>query len=1135
MQRAYTIMEHIKNKLRAFVIRYHTNEMIRGGIFTLAGLITAFLILVTAEYFGYFPSLIRLILGFAYMLFALIILYKNVFLALFKIYGISRPMSHDRAARYIGAYLPEVSDKLTNLLELSGQDKRTGRYAAFLEKAIDQKANELKPFDFPKVIDFSVNRRHLRYLLPPALVFLALIFAAPDIITDPATRIVHYNTAYERPQPFYIELENKSLEAIQGDNITLKAVTKGESTPNTLYLRSQTQQYRFLNSGTNTFELTLTNVRDNLRFIITDGVVKSREYQLVVRSKPEITGYTIRMDFPEYMNRETEYAENTGDLDVPRGTAVTWDLTPLNTTEIQMFLREGEEQKVHKMKDTFRVQKRAMNDFSYTLVSRNEYVTSSDSLTFSVSVVPDMYPEIELTLADDSSDVTRAFFSGIINDDYGFTSLNFAWKKPEDQEFKTIPLSLDKGLKRQMFHFSLRTDTLLSAGEKIDIFFEVSDNDMILGPKTSTTPVITLEEPSRDEVEEKIRQQRESLQETATQATSQAQEVNQEFEELRKRLLEKRRLDWQDREAIRQTLEKAQELQSRIQEMKEAMEEMAKEEERIREKHEGILEKEEKLKKLMEELLDEELLRKIEELKKMMEESQDPDKIRQSLEEMSQDNLDMEKELERSLELFKRLQVEKELRDAIDMLDELQEKQEEAREAGEEEKVQEQEGVNEDFEKIREKLENARQKDQELQKPMGVEDTGDEEQELEDKLQEALDQLNQGNNQEGSESQQDAQSKMEDLSNSLQQMMQQMKQDNTGEDMRLIRQLLDNTLKLSLEQEALMESFSNTSHDDPRFVELIQQQRDLNQGLEKVKDSLFALSKRQFMVESFINREVGDIDRNMKKAMDAMLAMNTIMQTQRRDRSETASRQQYVMTGLNNIALMLAESLEQMKEQMQNQGNMESDQMCDDAKPGQSGSPGLQQMQQQLNDMLDQMMEDMQNDQSEQDGGDDQDGDSEQNGDSGQDGDSEQKGQSMSERFARSAAQQRQIRRELEELRRELQKQGDPAGKTIGETLNEMEKTEKDLVNKILNAETLKRQEEILTRLLEHDEAKRKQEMEEEREAEHVKSQEKRNPGEFLEYKRIIEQETELLRMAPPELTPFFRNKLNDYYINLNQ
>ncbi|MFO8054011.1 MAG: DUF4175 family protein [Bacteroidales bacterium] len=1117
------MITQIKKRLRKFIIRYHTNQMIRGSIITLAGLLAVFLALITAEYFGYFSPAVRMGLGVMYLVFAAYIIYKNVILALLKIYGVSRPMSDFEAAKYIGKYMPEVSDKLTNLLQLSSLDQQAVSQSNFLEKAIEQKANQLKPFDFPKIINFTVNRKYLKYLMFPLLIILILILSAPGFITEPAVRLANYRKEYERPQPFYIDLTNKSLEVLEGEDITLKTEIRGEARPDKLYFESGHERYRFTERQDDTYELTLQNLKKNKQFIITDGMINSQSYEITVREKPEIIGFEVEMDYPEYTGKQDESTENKGDLIVPRGTKIHWFFQTRNTDQIQLLFDKSDQPEQTLLEDTFEATKTALSDFNYHLISSNEYAASRDTLGFSVTVIPDQYPEIELTLIDDSSSSDRCFFSGLVGDDYGFTRMVFAWKKKEARDFHTQSLDIERDIKKQMFYHSLKTDTLLGPGEALEYYFKVWDNDGIMGPKASRTKTMTLSKPTEEEIATQIEEESRNFQKTADKTASDIEKMNEDFKNMRKKLLEKNKLDWEDKEAIRQMLEQTEELQQRIDELKKNLETKSNEEEKLRKKKEEILEKEKKLKELMEELMDKELLEKIEELRKLLEEEDDPDKLRDHLEDMNQDNQDMEKELDRNLELFKRLEVEKALNDAMEMLEELQETQEEARGANEDEKLDQQKEISEDFEKIKEKLKKARDKDKELEHPMDVEDTEEQEQEVEEQLEKALENFEQGKSKEGSENQEGAQEKMEQLSERLSQMMQEMKQESTAEDMHAIRQLLNNILKLSHDQEELMEAFNNTSPDDPQYVDLIQRQRDLNDGLEKVKDSLFALSKRQFMVESFINKELNKIDQNMKQGMEAMLALNTIMQTRRRDRGEAVKRQQYVMTGLNNIALMLAESLEQMKQKMRNQGNMQSEQSCDNSKPGQSGKPGLQQMQQQLNDMLDQMKQDMES------------GKEGKEGKSGKEGESGKEGKSMSERFARSAAKQREIRKQLEDMRKEMQKKGNPASKSIGETLKEMEDTEEDLVNKILNAETLNRQEEILTRLLEHEEAIRKQEFEEEREGEETKLQEKSNPGEFLEYKRIKEQETELLRMVPPELSPFYRKKLNEYYINLER
>jgi hypothetical protein len=132
------------------------------------------------------------------------------------------------------------------------------------------------------------------------------------------------------------------------------------------------------------------------------------------------------------------------------------------------------------------------------------------------------------------------------------------------------------------------------------------------------------------------------------------------------------------------------------------------------------------------------------------------------------------------------------------------------------------------------------------------------------------------------------------------------------------------------------------------------------------------------------------------------------------------------------------------------------------------------------------------------------------------------------------AAQQEAIREMMQEYRDGLMKEGIGDKGNLSKMMQEMEKTETELVNKILNQETLWRQQEILTRLLESEKAERERELDEKRESTEAKKLYFSNPKEFLEYKRLKIQEEELLRKVPSGLKPFYKNKVNEYFYTID-
>ena len=98
-----------------------------------------------------------------------------------------------------------------------------------------------------------------------------------------------------------------------------------------------------------------------------------------------------------------------------------------------------------------------------------------------------------------------------------------------------------------------------------------------------------------------------------------------------------------------------------------------------------------------------------------------------------------------------------------------------------------------------------------------------------------------------------------------------------------------------------------------------------------------------------------------------------------------------------------------------------------------------------------------------------------------------------------------------------------------------MEETENDIVNRMISDQTIQRQEEILTRLLESERAEREREQDEERKSTEAKNNFNRNPDAFEEYKRLKQKEMELLRTVPPSLNSYYRKKVNDYFESIEK
>ncbi len=494
----------------------------------------------------------------------------------------------------------------------------------------------------------------------------------------------------------------------------------------------------------------------------------------------------------------------------------------------------------------------------------------------------------------------------------------------------------------------------------------------------------------------------------------------------------------------------------------------------------------------MDELLDEQTKQLYDELRKLLDEQQNTDSFQDLLEELNYKEQNLEEELARTLELFKRMQFEQQLEETISDLQELQEEQESIeeetsnKESDLEDLSEQQSEIKEEFDQLKESIEELRDKNQDLEKSEMFDDTSEEEQNIDDNLQESQEQLDNQKRKAAQKAQKKAAQNMKQLGQKLQQMQGGMEMEMMQENLDNLRDIEDNLIKLSFDQEELMKDFQKINQSDPRFVSLSQKQLKLKDDAKIIEDSLLSLANRVFQIKSFVTREVKGMNQHMEQSLDGL---------KKRNQSQALSNQQLTMTSVNNLALLLSDVLQQMQEQMaQAQG-----------KPSKSkkNQPGLGQLQQSLNKQIENLKK------------------------------SGKSGRALSEELAKLAAQQEMIRKALQEAQegiQELGEEGKDEQKGSGDIVEKMELTETDLVNKKITAETIQRQKDILTRLLEAEKSIRERELDKEREAQQASNKEPRIPPAFKEYLKAKEKEIELLRTVPPKLNPYYKQEVNDYF-----
>ena len=1136
-------------KLDQFIRKYYINQLIRGSLYTIALIVILFMGMSFLEQEYYFSAATRKNMFLAFLGISGIALLVWVLLPLMRYFRLGKIISHEKAAAIIGSHFENVQDKLLNVLQLKHQADETNN-AALILASVNQKSEEIKLVPFKKAIDLSKNKRYLPYALPPLLLFLVLLFAAPSF-KDSSSRLLRPNEEFERPAPFHFMVEKDNLEVVQFEDYPLTVKVEGNALPNEVFIDIDDYQYRLNKEDANTFTYRFSNVQKKTDFQLFSSGIESDEYTLNVLKKPNILGFDVKLDYPAYTQRKDETLSSIGDLVVPFGTNIDWVFNAQNTDNIRLqFSSNTKEVESKRFSDElFTYKKRALKDETYKLYVSNDALPKADSINYTITIIPDQYPAIKAEKFQDSLNSKLLFFVGDASDDYGLRSLSFNYriKKNNGQQGELVTLKLKQPNSTQIqYDHTFDVEELeLKPGDEVTYYFEVFDNDAINGGKSARTNLMLYEMPTIDEYEEMEEENEQKIKDKLQKSLEESKKVQDDLKKLREKLLQEKEMDWQSRKELEKLLERQKELQKEIQDAKQAFDENIKNQEEFSQMDEQILEKQEKIQELFEQVMSDEMQELMKQIEELMQELE-KDNALEMMEDMEMNDEELEMELDRMLEMFKQLELENEMRKTIDKLEELAERQEELSEETEEkateeenkegdneesegeenkdekegeekdenkegdnkeqqdgdksEKSQEelkkeQEQINEEFEDIQKKMEELEKKNEELENPRQMEDHEQEMEDIQQDLNNSQQQLQQQQNKKASKSQKNAAQKMQSMAQAMAQQMQAQEMEQMEEDMAALRQLLENLVGLSFQQEELMDDINIANINTPKYVDLVQQQYKLKDDFKLIEDSLQALSKRVFQIESFVTEKITEIKGNMKDGLDDL---------EERKKRQANDHQQRVMTNVNDLALMLSEVMNQMQQQMS--GMMSGSQMCN--KPGGKGSgqkpsDKISQGQKQMKEQMEKMLQNMKK------------------GGKGKGGSSKE--------FAEMAAKQAALRKALKEKQKKLQEQG-KGSQQLQEIIDQMNKVETDLVNKKLTNEMQKRQEEILTRLLEHEKAEREREYDEKRKAETANEYERKMPPSLEEYIKKREAEIEMYKTVSPNLKPYYKFLVEEYF-----
>lgn len=717
---------------------------------------------------------------------------------------------------------------------------------------------------------------------------------------------------------------------------------------------------------------------------------------------------------------------------------------------------------------------------------------SRDTLKFTIQIKNDAWPTVTIFDPEPILELRtpeKLTIAYEARDDFNLTAsaLNVEISRAflDKPEIYRIPLNLNTNRLLYRYEWDLTTYKL-NPLDKVTYWIEVKDNDRINGPKSATSSKQIIKIPSLTDYIDQLAGFEDNVDESFETVSDQFDTFMKNYDEFFNDLKDKPDESWKRTEDVERLKQQQDKIKNSVEELNKAFDELKKDISGNNLLDRETLQKYEELKQLLEELDNEDLREALQKLQESLS-NFNPNQIQQAIENMKFNEEKYKERLNRTLELFKSLKLDARLQQSAKALEELAEREEaisKKNSSQTDEVIKEQEQLKNELEKLSEKLDSYLNDSPESRKEATdklSEQMQDQLQNTEKQLQENLNQLQNGSQNEKTQQQQQfIQNSLSQMSEQLRNAMVQSGQQRAQINKESLERILFELLTLSFAQEKINGQIDVLADRSAGFVEYARTQRNIKRQFGFIADTLFKVSTELPSLSNAINEKKLKVDNHLGKSLISLAE-----RTQSRSLTET----RMALGNINELATLIADVLEQLQNSQGGSGagkgpmSMEQllEQLSESAK-----------QQQQLNQQMQDMINDIQG---------------------------ERLTKEAMDRLSDMAEAQNRIRKQLEELKKSGSlESGDKTLSDLERLAEEMEETINQLRGGQADRILIKRQQNILSRMLEAERALQERGEDEKREGDTAKDYKRSNPPP-LTYEELQKQIE--LQLKNPDQTQF--------------
>lgn len=1078
------------NKLDNFINKFYNNLLIRGLLLSFLLIAIIFISIVALEYLGWFSTKIRLFLFLIFIVSSLFIIIYFFTIPLFRRFHIFRPITYLHTVHVISINFPDIKDYLINLYELKKDDTNNSNLTI---ASIDQKVKLIQDIDFNRIITNKNLKPLYIYLVLLFFIYGFIFLIKPAIILQGSNRIVHFYNSYEKDLGFTVTIDSTVLKVEQGHDITIPIHIQGEILPKDLFLYVNGKQFLLNKLANNLYEYTFKSVLSNFSFRIINDVYRSKLFEIQVIKPLTVNKFIVKCNYPDYLNLQSDFISDITNIKVPYSSSILISANVKNCDSLFIYLNDSIRNFIRNT--NFYFEYLVTENINYSIVGNNNQTSKKLLENASINYIPDLYPTIEIQKLVDKNNSNIFYFKGLISDDYGFNKLKF---HINTDSVIVIPINKNINLQEFYFVYDFSNDKV----NDLTYYFEIFDNDYLNGFKSTSSKIYRFKKPTFQELRDSSNSNQLAMELNMEKSLLKVDELLRYIKEGKRKLINESLSNFEKKNLIDDILSKQNQLENILNQINKDNLLNSKLNKNMDVLSTEILKKQDAINKLFDQIMDDEFKRLLNQLKKL-ENNFNEQEFNKVVEKLDLNYKDLEKQLDRNMELLKKFNVEKN----IELLSKEIEKvaKQEFDQLNNLKDIFNSDSISkiyfnelDKFNTIRINSDSLLQSNQELKNPFSIdEDLKD----LNSLFNEFIDSTKfENNNNELSKKLKESSKRLDRISKNLLEEIKSSSEKENAENAETLRQILENLFYFSFAQETIINGMLSINSSSPLFSDFSFQQKKLAFNFEIIRDSLYAVSKRTPYLGTHISKKVFLIQNYLAEINDLLLS-NTYNQGK--------LKQRYILENSNDLILLLSESLKNMESNGSGSGSSRSKGKRNKPNKGEPSLSELRKSQESIKKQLEQMIQEMKN-----------------GNNPGNQGDSQALGKML--------AQQEVFQNMLNQLRSNSNV-GSQLIKKLDEINNLLEQNKRDIIRKNLNSQTINRQNLIVTRLLEIEKSENERDLDDKRESKLGNVYNLSNPNLMFESDEEFINFEDIFIKSSLQLKPYYKNKYQGYLNKLKE